>query len=68
MRVEHNGWRERHTQRQREILTVSFMCLVENFFLKVLLILHGWVKVSVIVLQRTNEKQLGLCVHDLKYV
>lgn len=57
MRVEHNGQRERG--REREVLTVCFMGLVENFLLKVLLILHRWVEFGVIVLKQTDSEQVG---------
>lgn len=40
---------ERDTRREK--LTVCFVCLVEDILLKVLLVLHGGVKLRVIVLK-----------------
>lgn len=39
---------------ETEELTVCFVCLVEDVLLKVLLVLHGGVKLRVIVLKQTQ--------------
>lgn len=44
------------TETGREELTVCFVCLVENVHLKVLLFLHGGVKLRVIVLKQTHTE------------
>ena len=41
-------------------LTVCFVSLVENVLLKVLLVLHGGVKLSVVVLKQTGWMDIEL--------
>lgn len=59
MSVRHNaegGPRpaDRRTHTNTEELTVGFVRLVENILLKVLLVLHGGVQLTVIVLKQTH--------------
>lgn len=57
VRVQNNtqgGPRPHHRDTKGEKLTVGFVRLVEDILLKVLLVLHGGVKVRVIVLKQTH--------------
>lgn len=53
---------DKRIEKNTEELTVCFVCLVEDILLKVLLLLHGGVKLRVIVLEQTDSASGLLCI------